>query len=101
MEKTRFNLPIWTVPPFSSNIMSNWYNGERGVKELILKNSITNELGVSEMNLNIKKFDEALGKSLGIDKPDALVGLQYAFPVQNRTAKHQTEKTQIQIRDKD
>jgi hypothetical protein len=56
MEKTRFNLPIWTVPPFSSNIMSNWYNGERAVKELILKNPITNELGVSEMNLNIKKF---------------------------------------------
>ena len=56
MEKTRFYLPIWTVPPLSSNIMSIWYNGERAVKELILKNSITNELGVSEMNLNIKKF---------------------------------------------
>ena len=56
MEKTKFYLPIWTVPPFSPNIMSNWYNGKSPVKELILKNSITNELGVSEMKLNITKF---------------------------------------------
>jgi outer membrane protein TolC len=46
---------------------------------------------------NIKKYDEDLARSLGMDKPDALIGLQYAFPVQNRTAKHQVEKTQIQI----
>jgi len=46
---------------------------------------------------NIKKLDEGLAKSLGLEKPDALIGLQYTFPVKNRTAKHQLEKTYLQI----
>lgn len=56
MEKTRFYPSIWSVDPFSSNIMSQWYNGNSTVSELILKNSAVNELGVSEMNLDIVKF---------------------------------------------
>jgi outer membrane protein TolC len=46
--------------------------------------------------LNIKKYDEGLAKSLGLDKPDAMIGLQYAFPVPNRTAKHKIVKTDLQ-----
>lgn len=78
MEKTRFYPPLWSVAPFSSNIMSQWYNGDRTVKELILKNSAMNELGVSEINLNIVKF-------AAIDK----VGSEHHvldFPGQNSVA---------------
>jgi hypothetical protein len=46
---------------------------------------------------NLKKLDEGLGQSLGLDKPDAMLGLEYRFPVGNRIAKHQMVKTDLQI----
>lgn len=56
MNKIKFYPTIWTAAPFTYNIMSHWYTTDKTVKELILKNSSTKELGVSEMNLNITKF---------------------------------------------
>lgn len=46
---------------------------------------------------NLKKLDERLGQSLELDKPDAMVGLEYRFPVKNRKAKHRMLKTNLQI----
>jgi outer membrane protein TolC len=45
---------------------------------------------------NIKKYDAGIVSSLGLNKPDAMVGLQYAFPVPNRTAEHKIAKTVLQ-----
>ncbi|MGB2980174.1 MAG: TolC family protein [Candidatus Zixiibacteriota bacterium] len=47
--------------------------------------------------LNTKNLDESFGKSLAMDKPDALVGLQFSVPLENRTAKYQVTKTDLQI----
>ena len=44
-----------------------------------------------------KNLDESFGKSLGMDKPDALVGLQFSVPLGNRTARSQVAKTDLQI----
>jgi outer membrane protein TolC len=46
---------------------------------------------------NTKNLDESFGKSLAMDKPDALVGLQFSVPLENRTAKHQVSRTDLQI----
>ncbi len=46
---------------------------------------------------NIKNAAEGLGRALGMDKPDLVVGLQYSFPIRNRTAKAQITKTDLQI----
>jgi len=54
----------------------------------------------SELSLvaqfNIKNADEGLVSSLIMDKPDALVGLQFGFPFGNRTVKSQITKTDLQ-----
>ena len=58
------------------------------------------ELSKADLSLvtefNIKKYDEGIVESLGLDKPDAMVGLQLAFPVPNRRAKHQIMKNDLQ-----
>jgi len=47
--------------------------------------------------LNTKNLDESFGKSLGMDKPDALLGLQFTVPLEKRTARSQVAKTDLQI----
>ena len=47
--------------------------------------------------LNTKNLDEGFGKSLKMDKPNAVVGLQFSLPLGNRTAKTQITKTNLQI----
>jgi len=47
--------------------------------------------------LNTKNLDAAFGRSLGMDKPDALVGVQLSFPLEKRTANYQITKTDLQI----
>jgi outer membrane protein TolC len=46
---------------------------------------------------NTKNLDESFGKSLGMDKPDALLGLQFSVPLEKRTARSQVTKTDLQI----
>ena len=46
---------------------------------------------------NTKNLDESFGKSLAMDKPDALIGLQFSVPLERRTSKHQLAKTDLQI----
>lgn len=46
---------------------------------------------------NTKNIDESLGNSLGMDKPDAMLGLQLSVPLGNRTAKARIARTDIQI----
>lgn len=43
--------------------------------------------------INIKNLDEKFGSSLIMDKPDAMVGLQYSFPLEKRTARSKIIKT--------
>jgi len=47
--------------------------------------------------VNTKRLDEGFGKSLAMDKPDAVVGLQFSLPLENRTAKSHVTKTDLQI----
>jgi outer membrane protein TolC len=47
--------------------------------------------------LNTKNLDESFGKALGMDKPDALLGVQLSFPLENRTARSQVSRTDLQI----
>jgi outer membrane protein TolC len=46
---------------------------------------------------NTKNLDESFGKSLAMDKPDALIGLQFSVPLEKRTSRHQVAKTDLQI----
>jgi len=46
---------------------------------------------------NTKNLDESFGKSLAMDKPDALVGLQFSVPLENRRARYQVAKTDLQM----
>lgn len=46
---------------------------------------------------NTKNVDERLGNSLEMDKPDVTVGLQFRFPLGNRTARSKITKTDLQI----
>lgn len=46
--------------------------------------------------LNTKRIDETFGKALEMDKPDALVGVQLSFPLDNLTAKSQAKTTDLQ-----
>jgi outer membrane protein TolC len=47
--------------------------------------------------LNTKKLETGFGKSLEMDKPDAVVGLHFSLPLGNRTVKSQIIKTDLQI----
>ena len=47
---------------------------------------------------NTKSVDTALGESFVLDKPDWVVGLQFRVPLENRTAKSQITKTDLQIK---
>jgi outer membrane protein TolC len=49
------------------------------------------------VQLNTKELDESLGKSFKMDKSDAVIGFQFSFPIENRTAKSQIEKIDLQI----
>ena len=46
---------------------------------------------------NTKRLDESFWTSLGMDKPDALIGLQLSLPLENRTAKHRLTQTDLRI----
>ncbi len=46
--------------------------------------------------VNTKNLDENIGKSFILDKPTAVVGLQFSMPLDNRTAKSKIKKTDIQ-----
>jgi len=47
--------------------------------------------------LNTKNLDENFGESFKMDKPDAVIGVQLSFPLENRTAKSQIIKTELQL----
>ena len=47
--------------------------------------------------LNTKSLDESFGEALGMDKPDALLGVQVSFPLEKRTAKSQISRTDLQL----
>ena len=42
--------------------------------------------------------DEELGESLGFDKPDVLVALDFRYPLGNRTAKADVAKTELELK---
>lgn len=46
---------------------------------------------------NTKKLDAGFGSSFKMDKPDALVGLQFSVPLGNRTARSQIRKPDLQV----
>ena len=62
---------------------------------------VFNETAKPELSLiaqlNTKRIDEGFGKSFQMDKPDAVVGLQFSIPLENRTAKSKITKTNLQI----
>lgn len=45
--------------------------------------------------------DEELGNSLGFDKPDVFVALDFRYPLGNRTAKADVAKTELELRQTD
>jgi len=47
--------------------------------------------------INTKNLDENFGESFKMDKPDAVIGMQLSFPLENRTAKSQITKTELQL----
>ena len=46
---------------------------------------------------NTKSADPVAGESFALDKPDFVVGLKFRFPLENRTAKFEIEKTDLQL----
>ena len=46
---------------------------------------------------NTKEMDDNVAKALLMDKPDLTVGLQFNYPLQNRTAKSQIDRTDAQV----
>jgi outer membrane protein TolC len=48
-------------------------------------------------SVGLGNAESSYGRSLVIDKPSAMIGLQYNFPVENRTAKANVSRTDIQI----
>lgn len=49
------------------------------------------------VQFNIKRTEDTIGESFLLKRPDALVGLQFSLPVENRTAQSQLLKTELQI----
>lgn len=49
------------------------------------------------VQLSTKNADEAMEKSLKMEKPDAVLGLQFGLPIGNRTVTSQIKKTELQI----
>jgi hypothetical protein len=49
------------------------------------------------VEINLKRTEDAFGEALLLRRPDALLSLQYKFPVKNRTAKSNIIKTDLQI----
>jgi outer membrane protein TolC len=47
--------------------------------------------------VNTKNIDESLSRSLVMDKPDVLVGLEFRVPLENRAVKSRISKTDLQI----
>lgn len=56
MKKQTFYPTIWSPMPLHFNLMMDRDHNGRRIKELILKNEMASELGVSEMELSILKF---------------------------------------------
>lgn len=56
MKKQTFYPTIWSPMPFSIDLMAQRDASGKRIKELILKNEMVAELGVSEMELSITKF---------------------------------------------
>lgn len=56
MGKTNVYPTIWAVAPYTYDVMSHRATNDKVYKELILKNSSVEKLGISEMDLNITKF---------------------------------------------
>lgn len=56
MKRKTFYPNIWSTTPFAMNVLAHQDHEGRTIKELILKNTSIIELGVSEMELNIKKL---------------------------------------------
>jgi outer membrane protein TolC len=59
------------------------------------------EIGKPDLSLvaklNLKNADNGFGNSFVLDKPDALIGLQLGFPVENRTSRSKISQTDIQV----
>jgi outer membrane protein TolC len=47
--------------------------------------------------VNTKNSDQSIGESFVMDKPDAVVSLQFSLPLGNRTARSQVSKTDLEI----
>jgi outer membrane protein TolC len=47
--------------------------------------------------VNTKNIDEAVGESFVMDKPDAVVSLQFSLPLGNRTARSEVSKTDLEM----
>ncbi|WP_343487467.1 hypothetical protein [Allomuricauda sp. d1] len=72
MKKTRFYPTVWQAMTFPSGVVGQWDNSGRRIKEMILKNDMATELGISEMELNLIKitaFDEAGNEHHILDFP--------------------------------
>lgn len=48
--------------------------------------------------VNTKRLDESLGRSLQMNKPDALIGLQFSIPLENTTERSHATQTELQIK---
>ncbi|MGB7395566.1 MAG: hypothetical protein WA913_14345 [Pricia sp.] len=55
MTTTKYYPPIWQTAPFSLESY-NWDFEGRCIKDMVLKNEYVEELRISEMNLDIKRF---------------------------------------------
>lgn len=47
--------------------------------------------------VNTKRLDESLGRSLQMNKPDALIGLQFSIPLENTSERSHATQTELQI----
>jgi len=49
------------------------------------------------VQFNLKRTEDTIGESFLLKRPDAVIGLQFSLPVENRTAESQIIKTELQI----
>jgi hypothetical protein len=56
MKRTRIYPEVWEAMTFPCDVLGQWDNNGKQIKELMLRNNAVAELGISEMKLNLTKI---------------------------------------------
>lgn len=108
-QSPEYNLYLLETLPSIDEVVSSLHERSRALLALnALQEQLTyqreglEEASFPRLNLNVtaglQEGDDNVGGSLLLHKPDFLVGLQFSYPLGNRTAHADIEKTDLQIK---